>query len=333
MERLRSQTSNTRRASTDNVFVPEGLLQSVHSGLYGYSRRHVENDARETQTLSQVIEQPAQAVLATNPLTRSRTPDYGPTGQAQIGLGRTATSGSHRLSRYLSLREEQHRQRAGSANTTTLFRPQSQLSQRTASSSLVGTSRIRSGEALPAIQTPHTTRFSETISPSEKLFESEPVPPQRPAGTWSPTPRIGRISIHEPHEIPDHLRHDSFAPGRESITVRRPTVGSQTHRASILRKASIAVGNTLSKAIPRTRQTSIRNTYENAKLRQKRLQRSKPCQLLFQYTMYLLLLAFVYFVLVGRPLWGGTVWYIYVLFEHHLAFVGGSAIFIGLAFL
>ena len=333
MERLGSRSSNIRRSLTDNVLIPEGLLQSVNSGIYGYSRRHVENDARETQTLSQVIEQPTQAVLAINHLTRSRTPDYGPSGHAQIGLGRTPTSASQRFSRHFSLREQRHLRRVGSGDAATLRRGQREASHRTPSPLLIDTGWSRPGDALPAGQLTRTTRFTEATSPSRELFETEPQLPQRPSGTSSPTPRIGRISIHKPPETHDNLRHVSFTPGRDSITVRRPTVGSQTHRASILRKASTAIGNTLSEAISRTRQTSIRNTYENAKLRQKRLQRSKPFQILFQYAIYLLLLTFVYFVLVGRPLWGGTVWYIYVLFEYHLAFVGGSAIFIGLAFL
>lgn len=124
-------------------------------------------------------------------------------------------------------------------------------------------------------------------------------------------------------EKPGHLKMTSMAPHQQL----------STQRGSVLRKASAAIADNITRMIPGMRKTSVRNTLEKAQVRQKRLQRSKPFQLVFQYAVYLLLLAFVYLVLVGRPLWGGTVWYIYVLFEYHLTFIGGSAIFIGLAFL
>lgn len=71
--------------------------------------------------------------------------------------------------------------------------------------------------------------------------------------------------------------------------------------------------------------------YEKAKIRQEQLKRSIWVQYLFEYTMYLLLIASVYLVLVGMPLWRGAVWYIYVLIATKFVIVGGSAIFIGLA--
>lgn len=39
--------------------------------------------------------------------------------------------------------------------------------------------------------------------------------------------------------------------------------------------------------------------------------RGKFAQILFRYSMYLLLLCIVYFVLVGIPLWKGAVWYLW----------------------
>ncbi|KAI1619174.1 glycosyl transferase [Exophiala viscosa] len=85
--------------------------------------------------------------------------------------------------------------------------------------------------------------------------------------------------------------------------------------------------------VTRDRQSSIKRTYERAKLRQFEIQRSKPVQLFFRYAIYLVLVCFTYFVLVGRPLWGGTIWYAYILIAKHLTFTGGSGVFLGIAFL
>jgi hypothetical protein len=54
---------------------------------------------------------------------------------------------------------------------------------------------------------------------------------------------------------------------------------------------------------------------------------------LFEYTLYALLVLFVYFVLVGMPLWKGAVWWLYWVVGHKFVIQGGYAITIGLAFL
>ena len=43
---------------------------------------------------------------------------------------------------------------------------------------------------------------------------------------------------------------------------------------------------------------------------------------LFEYIFYLILVAFVYFVLIGVPLWKGAVWWLYWVFEHKFAIAG-----------
>lgn len=59
------------------------------------------------------------------------------------------------------------------------------------------------------------------------------------------------------------------------------------------------------------RRSSIHGIWEKAKKKQVKHERSKWAMLWFEYGVYLLLLLFTYFVLVGRPLWNGLTWYIW----------------------
>ncbi|KAK5011072.1 hypothetical protein LTR28_005932 [Elasticomyces elasticus] len=79
------------------------------------------------------------------------------------------------------------------------------------------------------------------------------------------------------------------------------------------------------------RRASLFQMYEKAKVRREKLQRKKWVQVLFEYTFYAILLAFVYFVLVGVPLWNGAVWWLWWLVDHKFDTPGGFAITIGLA--
>ncbi|EXJ81403.1 hypothetical protein A1O3_07694 [Capronia epimyces CBS 606.96] len=60
--------------------------------------------------------------------------------------------------------------------------------------------------------------------------------------------------------------------------------------------------------------------------------RGKVAQILFQYTYYLLLVAIVYFVLVGVPLWRGLVYTFWHVMKYSLTVEGLCAIFVGIAF-
>ncbi|PWY65730.1 hypothetical protein BO70DRAFT_419654, partial [Aspergillus heteromorphus CBS 117.55] len=65
---------------------------------------------------------------------------------------------------------------------------------------------------------------------------------------------------------------------------------------------------------------SIYDVYQKAKERRIALQRKYWVQLLFEYTVYIVLLAFVYFVLIGMPLWRGAVWWLYYVVRTNYAF-------------
>lgn len=59
------------------------------------------------------------------------------------------------------------------------------------------------------------------------------------------------------------------------------------------------------------RRPTLVEAYERAKIRTVQLQRKPWVQKLFEYSVYLLLVCFVYFVLIGVPLWNGAVWWLW----------------------
>lgn len=81
----------------------------------------------------------------------------------------------------------------------------------------------------------------------------------------------------------------------------------------------------------RARRGSIVDVYERAKVRGAQLERKKWVQVLFEYTIYLLLLCFVYFVLIGMPLWKGAVYWLYWVVSTKFVITGGWSITIGIA--
>lgn len=78
-------------------------------------------------------------------------------------------------------------------------------------------------------------------------------------------------------------------------------------------------------------QSHLQEVYEKAKLRGVAIQRKHWVRLLFEYSIYAFLVLFVYFVLVGMPLWKGAVWWMYWVVRTKFVIPGGYAIIIGLA--
>ncbi|EMC96347.1 glycosyltransferase family 2 protein [Baudoinia panamericana UAMH 10762] len=79
------------------------------------------------------------------------------------------------------------------------------------------------------------------------------------------------------------------------------------------------------------RRSSLNDVYEKAKSRGEHLKRKKWVMLLFEYSVYALSLAFIYFVLVGVPLWKGTVWWLYWVVSNKFVVAGTWSVTIGLA--
>lgn len=82
-----------------------------------------------------------------------------------------------------------------------------------------------------------------------------------------------------------------------------------------------------------TRSSSMRKTFEKAKVRGVELQRKKWVQVVFEYGIYLFLLCFIYFVLIGMPLWKGAVWWLYWVVANKFVIAGGFGITLGIALL
>ncbi|KIW12671.1 hypothetical protein PV08_09949 [Exophiala spinifera] len=77
---------------------------------------------------------------------------------------------------------------------------------------------------------------------------------------------------------------------------------------------------------------SLENYYKKKRVKFRGKKRSKFAQILFQYSIYLLLGCIIYFVLVGIPLWKGSVWWLWWAMKYKMVVKGGTSIFISVAF-
>jgi hypothetical protein len=93
------------------------------------------------------------------------------------------------------------------------------------------------------------------------------------------------------------------------------------------------LARSLSRALSKrsARRGSIYEVYEKAKVRGEKIKRQKWTQIAFEYTVYTFLLCFIYFVLVGMPLWRGAVWWLFVAVQEKMIVTGGYTIMIGVA--
>lgn len=113
---------------------------------------------------------------------------------------------------------------------------------------------------------------------------------------------------------------------------RQTTRQSQRDRqGSVIQRAGSVVGEVLQNVAAAVRRSSLADLYEKAKVRGKQMQRKKWVQLLFEYTFYLIIVAFVYFVLIGVPLWKGTVWWLWWVFDNRFVVPGTWAVTIAVA--
>lgn len=113
---------------------------------------------------------------------------------------------------------------------------------------------------------------------------------------------------------PSHV--GSAADGR-----RRTTVG---RAGSIFQIAAQGMTNM-------ARRMTLVDLYEKAKVRGTELQRSKWAQRIFEWIYYLVLVAIIYFVFVGMPLWKGAVYWLYRVVKFKFVVEGTWAITVGIA--
>lgn len=112
---------------------------------------------------------------------------------------------------------------------------------------------------------------------------------------------------------------------RASFHPRRP----QTHNRFSYRN-SLPVGQSLWSTPRDIRKGSVKSPYNRATLVRIKHQRRYWRRLLFEYAVYTVLVLFVYFVLIGVPLWKGAVWWLHWIMQCKAVFKGGWAIVIGL---
>lgn len=201
-----------------------------------------------------------------------------------------------------------------------------------------------SGHQPPKIRTiANTRRLSEPLSVSELSSITEIQSPcfsprldfdARAEGARSPAhlvqvnEQIADEGVQFPHDIQprDGLGASNSVPGTRDGAWPLPP------RPQSYRISRIETG-TRPRTARQAARHSIYDIYQKAKERRAALQRKYWAQVLFEYAVYFLLIAFIYFVLVGIPLWKGAVWWLYYVVRFEFVIQGGWAITIGVAFL
>ena len=167
--------------------------------------------------------------------------------------------------------------------------------------------------------------------------------PQLARSTSSPPPACNdnvvanRTASWQPNDEKRLSR--SSNPGRNGDSRARRSTTATRQGSVIQRSASIAqdavqiVADAVQNVADAVRRSSLYGVYEQAKQRGAELQRRKWAMLLFEYTFYFFLIAFVYLVLIGLPMWKGAVYWLYWVFGHKFAVPGTWAVTVGIAFL
>ncbi|KAK4973276.1 hypothetical protein LTR66_011206 [Elasticomyces elasticus] len=147
----------------------------------------------------------------------------------------------------------------------------------------------------------------------EKRRDSEEIDPAEPAFviTANPSGPTGRRMTVE--------------------TINQPLSPQMSRRGTILQRVPSVIQNAADTVTQAVKNSEIANMLEKAKIRSAHLQRKPWVQTTFEYGFYLILLAFVYFVLVGMPLWKGAVYWLYWVVSHKFVVNGTWSVTIGLA--
>lgn len=148
------------------------------------------------------------------------------------------------------------------------------------------------------------------------------------------TPSRYFVSLDEPSVAPrGSSAEQEVHPGSGRATVERGRNSRRSTARAVAETVSDAVQTATHTIAQTTRRTTLANIYEMAKVRKVELEREKWVRVLFEVSIYLLLLCFIYFVLVGRPLWNGAVWWLFWVVENRFVIQGTWSITIGLAVL
>ncbi|KIW05792.1 uncharacterized protein PV09_03002 [Verruconis gallopava] len=131
----------------------------------------------------------------------------------------------------------------------------------------------------------------------------------------------------------DDVAKDSVRFNEKNIAEEQVRRGKISHAPPPRRPTMMpdVVNNVVNGVSSMARKTSMWGVYEKAKTKGRDFQRQKLVQFIFEYTAYGIMLAFIYLVLIGLPIWKGTVYWLYWVVAHKFVMIGGFAIFMGLA--
>ncbi|KAL8807463.1 MAG: hypothetical protein Q9200_004646 [Gallowayella weberi] len=320
--------------SIDNIVIPGGLLAARDGPLTTDSTNH--NDQRETFDVAEVARERARS-LSISILQSNQSRNDG------AGLPENTFAFGGR---------PQRPQRRSAAGPGTPLQPR----QRPISINLGGLGRTReTGLATPANpglrfdRSPSIWKSAKRRStlkppPFETVDELEDTYVFQSVGNAQSADKDKRATLQNPPVFLETRNSDSTAAtlvNRRGSSPRRfersQSNASQFSAINVVRRASVVfetavekVKDTVNSAL---RRSSLEDVYEKAKIRQLQLKRSNAAQIGFEYAFYLLLLASIYFVFVGVPLWQGLVLTIYYIFDMKLVVPAGTAVFLGIGFL
>lgn len=320
--------------SIENIVIPSGLLAARDNPLSTEGGGH--DDRRETFDVTEVARQRARSLSIS-----FLTPDYSRgngSGQPQNTL---AISDRTRFSLQRQPRSSdgqdlhiQPPERASSINLgglgrsrlTGLSTPANPGLRIDGYPSMLAPAKRKASQIAPRldiINEPEDTYLFQSLGSTQLSDRNTGI-----ASQASPV-FLGRNTSH----VTDTARRESAA----KIFERSHSNTSQISTMSVVRRASIvietAIGKVQNAVNSALRRTSLEEIYEKAKIRQLQLKRSSAAQRGFEYTFYLLLLASIYFVFIGVPLWNGLVLTIYYIFDMKLVVPAGTAVFLGIGFL
>lgn len=149
-------------------------------------------------------------------------------------------------------------------------------------------------------------RFPTKDVPANPNYDSAPL---------EPIFEMDPLEVHPHIQIPPH-----------STNIQRP----RNSVLSLLRRVSVFSHIS---SLHRPRHPTLDKLFDDAKKLEVKIYRSVLYQKVFQHATYALLLAALYFILVGLPLWKGLVWWMHNFLTTKFVLTGGCALFSGTAFL
>ena len=311
--------------SIDNIVIPGGILatwdgpQSTEKQSHGgdNERFDIVEVARErARSLSVSVDYQGSGGRS----TLERIASFVPPNQTTQAASRKESRSAH------AQRPAFHRQRSKSIEIGGLARSRAPGLNAPANSGLRLQSSVTFQDRLDSTNTTINLEDSYVFQRLEDYIPSSQETGRKPSTSPLFLARSGSANMTT-------LRRESSNRYLERIPSRKSRLSS----GNVARRASIVVGGVVEKVVDTVtrplRRTSLQEVYEKAKIRQAQLTRSTVAQISFQYFSYLLMLAGIYFIFVGFPLWKGLVLSLYDVFRMQLTIPVGTAVFLGIAFL